>query len=303
MKKIFVLLVMLFLGIGKCFAYPITPRPLRQLIVESQYIISGKVLSVEKLERDTTYFTNQALAKIEISEIFKGSLKKQIIEVQFDDYIGCPQPARYAANTLVIAFIDLENGKFFTHALSYGSKTLEADELKVYRDRIVEMKEILNISNELSKHNATVDWLITCAENPATQWEGVFELSPHSNFMSYYSKGKQIEYGKFLSISQRERLMSILRKKALFDYGDFGIIDLIYDGNEQFIDTRLIDSLSKLGDFELIFTADYMQRLKHLLPPGAFKKCIIKAEEFSLDLADGSKQKKNIQKFISSIRR
>lgn len=302
MKKI-ALIIIFILSICNCLAYPITPRPLRQLIIESQYIISGKVISVTELELDPNYYTAKAQAKIEITQVFKGNLQKQFMEIQFDNYIGCPQPAHYKPNTLVIAFLDFEKDKFFTHALSYGSKTLEANDIEVYKERILEMQRILEIKDQLKQYEETLDWLITCVENPATQWEGVFELSPQSNFMSFYSQGKQIDFGQFLSKNQKERLLKILKKKDFFNYGDFGIIDLVYTGNEQFIDNRLIESLSKLDEFELLFTNEYMQRLKHLIAPKLFEKYLEKAEKYSIEFGKEKKQKKNIANFIASIRK
>lgn len=286
-----------------CWAYPITPRPLRQLIIESQYIISGKVVSVTELPADPQQNGAQALARIEIIEVFKGNLQQPYIEVPFDLNMICPQPANYEPNTWVMAFLDFEQGKFDTHALSYGSKTLTPDELQVYKERVLEMQNILKVQDALEQYKQTLDWLITCAEHPATQWEGVFELSPHSDFMSFYTQEKQTDYGAFLSVPQKERLMNILKKKAVFDYGDFGIIDLVYPGNEPYIDQKLIESLSKLDDFGLFFAAEYMQRLQHLVAPRLFDKYIENAQRYAFEDENPKKQKKNIAAFIASIKK
>jgi hypothetical protein len=51
MKKLLLLLLSTIFSVS-VFAYPITPRPLRKLIVESEYIVWGKVLKVGYLKPD-----------------------------------------------------------------------------------------------------------------------------------------------------------------------------------------------------------------------------------------------------------
>jgi hypothetical protein len=47
--------------------------------------------------------------------------------------------------------------------------------------------------DEDQEFEKTVDWLVKCAENEYTQWEGTFELSPEVIFMSsYHGRNKRI---------------------------------------------------------------------------------------------------------------
>lgn len=302
MKK-FVLLFVLFLSSGFCFAYPITPRPLRQLVIESQYILAGNVISITELPEKSEYHSPQAIARIEIVQVLQGTITTKYIDVHFDNYMGCPAPAHYEINTTVLAFLDFADTKFTTHALSYGSKTLESADLEIYKSRITEIQKILAIKDQFVQYNETLDWLIKCAEQPATQWEGVFELSPHSDFMSSYSQRKQSDFGQFLSDQQKNRLFQIIKNKDVFDYGDFGIIDLVYAKNEAFIDERLIKSLNALDNFGLLFARDYMQRLGHLLPKKQLEKFVENQEKFLFDNSDEQKQKKNIREFIACLKK
>lgn len=302
MKKA-VYIILLTLSISQVWAYPITPRPLRQLIKESQYIITGQVVSVTELPSTPQQYRAQALAKIQIEQTLKGHLEQTFIEVPFDTHMICPQPAYYEPNTWVMAFLDFEQGVFNTHALSYGSKTLQPDELKVYQERVLEMQKILTLQDPFEQYKQTLDWLITCAEHPATQWEGVFELSPDSDFMSFYASQKQSSLGQFLSVAHKERLMNILKNKAVLAYGDLGIVDLVYPGNEAYIDQKLIESLSQLDEFGLLFTADYMLRLQHLVAPKLFEKYIENAQKYVFEEENPKKQKKNIAAFIASIKK
>ncbi len=56
----------------------------------------------------------------------------------------------------------------------HGIKSLADDELKVYRERI---KELAAITREGTEDKAAItEWLVRCAEEPATRWEGAYEL-------------------------------------------------------------------------------------------------------------------------------
>ena len=299
--KNLLLIILLLSNAAMCIAYPITPRPLRQLIVESPYIVAGKVISITQLEREPNSYFPEAIAKIELTQVFKGEVFTKFVEVHFDDYYGCPSPPRYRLNTNVIAFLDFKEAKFRTHALSYGIKELDTNEMAIYSMRILEMQQILKLTNQVQQYQQTVDWLIACAENQTTKWEGVFELAPQSDFMSFYSEADQVNFGQFLSKDQKDRLFAILKKSETFSYGDFGIIDLVYAGNEKFIDDRTVNSMKKLDLFELIFADQYMLRLKHLVPPIEFAKMILKQKDLAFGSDNERKQRKNIDAFIAAI--
>jgi len=271
------------------------------LIIESQYIVSGKVISITELEPEPNDHNPQSMAKIAIIEVLQGEISTQFINVQYDNLKGftCPAPAHYEVNTTVLAFLDFSENKYITHALSYGSKKLEPDEIEIYKTRIIEMQNILQLDDSLKKYTETVDWLIMCAEHPTTQWEGVCELSPHNNFMSFFSE-YQPSYEQLLSNEQKNRVLRILQKKECFDHRDFGIIDLVYSGNEIFFDHNLVKSLSNLDGIQLVFASEYMKRLKHLIPSSSFDKFYEKAKYFSKDY-NAKKQKANILKFIAAI--
>jgi hypothetical protein len=55
-----------------------------------------------------------------------------------------------------------------------GVKKMTPDKLAAYEARIRELKGIFAV--EKPRHSQIVDWLIKCAEDPLTRWEGTFEL-------------------------------------------------------------------------------------------------------------------------------
>lgn len=257
-------LLSLFLVVAAytAMAYPISPRPLRQLIQESEYIVIGHVTGITEMKRKKNDFEGSTVAHIQVRQLLKGEKVDEMIEVVFNPYIICPQPARYKENTDVVIFLDKgENGRYYTHALAYGARKVTMIEADIYRMRIQEMQQILTITDKDQQFKETVEWLVKCAEHPETRWDGVYELSPESHFMSYYSDSQPAPFKYMLSAEQKERLKNALLTSPEATYTDFGLVDLVYPQNEEVIYQFLLARLKKLDDNQLWLADEYMTRL------------------------------------------
>jgi hypothetical protein len=183
--------VLIFLGLSiDLLAYPISPRPLRKLVMDSEYIIVGYVSKTYDRAKDKDDWGAKG-AKIVVLERLQGNIKEDTLEISFNPNMMCPEPDRYFDSTFVISFINKRDGKYHTCALSYGAKTLKQEEIEIYKTRIFEIQRLLKITDKERQFQEIVEWLVKCAEKEATRWEGVFELSPDSDFMSYYSRDKK----------------------------------------------------------------------------------------------------------------
>lgn len=261
MKTIITASIILVLFCEPASSYPIDPRPLRKLIMESEYIVIGYVLEVEERKEKKDSFGPSSVARIAVREVLQGNIKGQIIEVPFHANFICPAPAVYVPKTDVLAFLDKRKGQYYTHALSYGAKTMSTDQLEIYKNRIVEMQKILTITDVDRKFVETIEWLVKCAEHVATRWEGVYELSPESDFMSYYSRSEHPPFKYLITPEQKQRLKTALLNTTELGYGDFGLVDLVYVGNEDEIYQYLLSGLKKLPDDRMWMAEDYMMRL------------------------------------------
>ena len=261
--KTFILFCLFALGVQQASAYPIDPRPLRRLIIESEYVIIGRVLEVKTVARKKNEFSGGAIARLQILEVLQGKIKARIIEVSFNPNMICPAPPRYKAGTDIIAFLNRENRAFRTHALSYGVKTLSAEEISVYKDRILEMQKILKLEDEDQRFLETVEWLVKCAENEATRAEGTYELSPESDFMSYYARTETPPFKYMISPEQKARLKKALLTSDEEMYCDFGLVDLVYLGNEEEIHAYLLEGLKKISKEHIWNAEAYMARLMY----------------------------------------
>ncbi|MBC7899041.1 MAG: hypothetical protein H7070_03225 [Saprospiraceae bacterium] len=70
-----------------------------------------------------------------------------------------------------------------------GTKKLSTEEIGVYEARIKELNSIF--AAEKVEASDIVQWLIRCAEDPATRWEGTFELLQSAQNMEWQEKSAQ----------------------------------------------------------------------------------------------------------------
>ncbi len=298
---ILLLLTILSLTSNKLLAYPISPRPLRQLVLESPYIIVGFVVKTYELKDEKDERSYSRIAKIAVIENLQGQLKYDTIEVVFTPGMICPSPDRYVDSTFVISFIerDKKSGRFYTHALSYGAKTLEKAEIEIYKSRISEIQQILKIKDQKLQIKETVEWLVKCAENETTRWEGTYELSPESNFMSYYSRSKNEDFKINLTPEQKERL-----KKALLSstgFIDFGLVDLVYRENEEEIDKFLLSELKALDSNYYWIADSFMDRLKHKNNSTEMENLLVRFGKIQFEYDKQNEIKTIISEFISLV--
>lgn len=245
MKKIIALLFCTFLS-SVILAYPITPRPLRLLVKESELIIRGKVIEIGYLKGNDEKFTNiwdRDYAVIQVTEVFQGIVRVKTIKVFFCAGMICPAPGTFSKDEDVLTFLNKrEKGEgYYVHALSYGVKhQLNESGFAAYKSRIKEMQEILTEDGK-EQEQLTLEWLVKCAEDKNTRWEGTYELSPGSDFMSYYDRNERVRKDIYLTSNQRKRLFDAFMQTDSFDYSDLSLADMIKDVD----DCRVLGKLKK----------------------------------------------------------
>lgn len=192
-------------------AYPIPSRPLRRLVIDAEFIVVAAVEKTAIRHEEKDHWAS-GMATLRISSILKGHRDAKVISVYFAAFVMCPAPARYVEGKTVLAFLNRrKNGEGYrTYALSYGAKTPDNADMKVYVARVKELLAILK--EDGGKQTArTVDWLVRCAEHPATRWEGLRDLvwPTHGR-----RDGKSVTDPAFhphLTGPQRARLVAVLK--------------------------------------------------------------------------------------------
>lgn len=282
--------------------YPITPRPLRLLVEESQYIIVGYVVKVSDAAAGSKNdHWGGTVAKIAIKERLQGQLQQDTLQIAFEPYMICPSPPVYEDDTYVIAFVDKDkDGRYYTHALSYGAKTLTLPDIAIYKTRILEMQAIIQLKDEKERYTQTVEWLVKCAEQPATRWEGSFELGLRSDFMVYYDKRYPNGFRKGLSEAQRERLKTALLATVDIQDIDFGLVDLVYVGNESLIDVFLLNALKRQQPTGWL-VGSFMRKLRHLNNAPAMDKLMARFDKIQFEPNKEAEIKNCVAEFIQLV--
>lgn len=162
------------------------PQPLRLLYIQSQSIVIARVgkseiTKVENLDGDDS---DAQISHLKTALLVSSTLK------------GEPQPVVYVNHTMYRDFKDQlssmagdENLLVFLNKvegmdgyevdMNFGLKKLPDADLDVYVSRIEELGSIMKSGNPGDAE--IVEWLVRCAEEPATRWDGTYEL-----LMSHY---------------------------------------------------------------------------------------------------------------------
>jgi len=252
MKLRLLILIILITLSHNLFAYPVPPTPLRTLVSEAENIVFAQVTDIKQNKGENKKEWNKSfIAVLTIKEILQGKINSKTVEVYFSTELTCPLPAQYEKNTQILVFLDKDDNKYSTHALTYGLKTLEQSEYEIYKSRILEIQKILKITDKKERRIKTVDWLIDCASNPVTKWEGLQDLAPQSDFISYYDWNKEKFIRTYqLNKDQKQRLRNLFFNIQKLDYDDVGIIDLIIIQNDKEVLKFLIDQFNKFRNEE-----------------------------------------------------
>ena len=102
--------------------------------------------------------------------------KNQEVLEESEHEDGDGDVAELKSGDTVLLFVkkNEESGELQLTEIPDGIKKLTPDELSVYEARIRELKGIF--SGEKPSYSRIIEWLIRCAENPLTRWDGTFEL-------------------------------------------------------------------------------------------------------------------------------
>ncbi|HKG23012.1 MAG TPA: carboxypeptidase-like regulatory domain-containing protein, partial [Blastocatellia bacterium] len=173
------------------------PEPLRELYFDSELIVVasvGKSVTAEEMEYGAMKKT-----ALQITSTVKGKSGKRVVYVYH--WESKDVESQFTEGESLLLFLnrrEAERGKRASDGYrikdeSYGLKKLSAPDLSVYLQR---MKELDAMSRDAKDNPAeVVDWLVRCAEDPATRWEGSYELA---------RSARNIEGEKELAASEAE---------------------------------------------------------------------------------------------------
>lgn len=163
------------------------PKPLRALYTESDLIVVARVGATVPVEMASVdeqglkvYLTKTSL---HVDSTVKGQGNHAVIPLynlrwqEQDNHEVPTSYGEYADTDKLLFFLKRRaDGEGYQEAdSSYGVKQLSDADLRVYIERMDELALILQ--QEQPDPARIVEWLVRCAEEPATRWEGLYELS------------------------------------------------------------------------------------------------------------------------------
>jgi hypothetical protein len=250
-----ILVFVMALLLADVSAYPIPPQTLRMLTNDSELIVVARVENVARLGKgyDEDYW-GTAMARLEVISAVKGVARNQYINVIYPADLACPAPPHYEIGDTVLAFLtpSESSSDYITVGLSYGSKSLNATEIGIYSARIHELIEIEKQTDPDARLLQLIEWLVLCAEHPATRWEGAYDLinshrmkmveeelgekvveiapgqyAAENRLYGLEQKGKTIDFSVMLTLYQKRRLADSLYSAYSISAGVWELIELV----------------------------------------------------------------------------
>lgn len=158
------------------------PQPLRQLYVTSAGIVIARVGKSEVLASETSDGEEgeSGVSRLKTALLVSRTLKgdhQPVVYVNHSVYADNKDKLSSAASDEdLLVFLERVDGVDGYYVdMNYGLKTLPESDLKIYVSRIEELSSIMSVPNP--RDADIVEWLVRCAEEPATRWEGTYDLA------------------------------------------------------------------------------------------------------------------------------
>ena len=153
------------------------PNPLRMLYRESERIVvarAGETVKLKDAERE-----NERRTIFQVTESLKGDPGEKSLQVYHWVWDEDPNFAgNFRKGDLRLLFLKSTEAEetcgYRIFDMRYGVKKLSDEDLKIYIKRIEELTWIAR--QDPPDQKEILEWLVRCAEEPATRWEGAYEL-------------------------------------------------------------------------------------------------------------------------------
>jgi hypothetical protein len=260
-------------------AMVVQPLSLRELYAESDRIVVAR--PTESLKVKSEGESRLIRTSLMVSSTLKGDGSDSVVNVYH--FIYGDQETPFPRGESLLIFLKHRGtigvlksaGGYELADYSRGIKKLSSSEMDVYVQRINELGQLSH--EQRPNQEELVEWLVRCAEDPATRWEGAFDLaSSAAGFRASCSQddsdedsdsseerneeqsheptaaiatvepmpetqelGDNAAFAALLTADQKERLMKALLAAEKITEGDEALIELAAD----FHDPRLLPFL------------------------------------------------------------
>ncbi|MCP3103591.1 hypothetical protein LZ198_32380 [Myxococcus sp. K15C18031901] len=215
------LCLLLVVPMRRAEAYPISPVPLWELTERAGLVVWADVEGVEEVPRsaedkDNKFaFLDESVATLRIREVWKGTAQVgERIGVSFSPTVICPAPPRYEPGLAVVAFLEQDQGRWRTVALSHGTRyPADAVETESYRQAVtrahraqVHATSTKEGSPPADLARLHLDWSVFAATQPALRWDALYDLLPQSDTNHFFYDQRPAKTAPNLTQAHRKQL-------------------------------------------------------------------------------------------------
>ncbi len=217
--------------------------PLHELVAQSGLVaVVRPGVGAHMADADDFSGAPDTRVELAVEEVLLGKSVASVTAAYWADLV-CPSPPEFPAGERVLAFLaHHEEWGWYPIALSDGTKLLEPATLDVYRARIRELAALMEARPK--RWHATpefVEWLVRCAEDPGSRWEGARALDPERYFFGDEPEWAR-SFGERLDAEQRSRLAAVLFAAPDFGRGEASLLRaLVAEPGHAFRDQALAE--------------------------------------------------------------
>lgn len=188
------------------------PPSLIKLYQESELIAIATV-GKSKIAQ-TEEESRQMQTALTISSVLKGDARQRVIPLYH--WVSDETGNELKPGDRLLVFLDRRKSDddkpidgFEANDWSRSIRKLDDSGLSAYQQRIEELNSIL--ANEPPNNSELIEWMVRCIENPATRWDGVYELGKNLDALKDLDKTAQ---SKNSPDSLRQLLTTIANQKG-----------------------------------------------------------------------------------------
>jgi len=242
-------------------------KTLMDLCRESELIVVAEVIRSTPLRENNG--PDEGCAVLKINTTVKGEADADTISCYYWTRIICPSPPNFIEGSTVLAFLNKRNDNdgYYTLGDGFGAKTLSNEGLDIYLARIKEALNILKTSDRTD--DEIIEWVVRCAEESVTRWEGVYELYRNSGMAKQFPDSC-VNYSKKLTSDQVARLYDIVLQTDYFASPESWIIGAIRESADDRLASLLIKCLKGEVQYSSQFTSEMMTLISEIraIPEG-----------------------------------
>lgn len=128
-----IILLLVCLGIGQAPALTLEPTSVQELAIESELIVTGRIVSVEYVWEDETHRAINTLLTVEVDQYVKGAGNASVVVRQLGGHIGefgdeiSGIPA-FDTGEEVVLFLVKFKGEYWIHSMTLGAFRVTTEE-------------------------------------------------------------------------------------------------------------------------------------------------------------------------------